>query len=197
MKRILIIICILSCALYVKAQDIPISNSQKNKMTTSPPKSNTQNKGTLDLNPFVGGGFGASFGTGYSTIYVNPEVGIQPVEWLRIGIGGYYQYGFGNQYRSNTWGISPYLQPHFRNILLHVEYNFRQDRVHEDPVGTAPTFNTYTYNSVVAGAGYISNISDKLALYGLLLIRAYEWSPSYTVTQNYNPYFRVGAIVRM
>lgn len=136
----------------------------------------------------LGGNFGLQLGT-YTAINISPQVGISPVDWFMVGGGVSYMFVSQYQYsRSHLVGANLFLQPIIaKRVLIHAEYEY--SRIYN--TFFAGDRNTTENHGVAAGAGYRHYLSDRISIYGLILINLYQsyWH------NNYIPFFRVGVNV--
>lgn len=165
-------------------EDIPLPKSLKNQ------SENNQRK----LNFVVGGNFGFQFGN-YTFIDVSPHVGIYPVDFLCIGVGGTYMYmRYSNYHQSSDthiYGFKAFIEGYvWQRLILHAEYGYTNYKLNFFD-GTTENFlysNRVGTHAILLGPGYKQTVTDRISLYCLLLFNLYE--DQYTFYSN--PLVRVG-----
>ncbi len=132
----------------------------------------------------TGGGFGFGFGSVQDYISVSPIIGYRLTARLMAGTGFTYRYtnfkaGIA-PLRLNDYGVNPFLRfTVYQNIFVQAEYEHLN---YEYPAGI-PETTRRTFDSVLAGAGLIQPLGDRLAFFIMAL-----YNFSYQDQMQYSPY---------
>ena len=135
----------------------------------------------------TGGGFGMSFDSYQDFISVSPLIGYKFTQKFIGGTSITYRYTKYKYYKPaitlNDWGINPFLRYQiFGNFFIQAEYEYLN---YEFP--TAPEESTRkTFNSFLAGGGFIQPIGDKAAFFVTAL---YNFSYKDPLPNEYSPYY--------
>ncbi|MCQ2285732.1 MAG: hypothetical protein MJZ76_02525 [Bacteroidales bacterium] len=192
-KYIFLIISLIFCiqTAFSQIEQIPLPKSLRTSKETTIGK---ERKVKIQL----GGNFGLSFGS-VINVAVSPHVGICPVKWLSIGVGGYYSYQYYKYHQlsslnskgSHTFGVSGYIEAYpWNRLIIHASYEYLNYAAqYYDPI----SYN-YLYtdrvgtHAILAGIGYKQAISDRLSVYSLILFNLNQ--DKYSIYSN--PLIRVG-----
>ena len=171
MKKIAIIVITLFLSKGLLAQGIPPTYESDNPSASG--------SGFQTNNIFIGGNLNLGFGSGYTNIGANPEIGYSFSQWIDAGVVfnigynsvKYYDAGTGiEQYRLNTFnyggGLFARLYP-INNFFVQVqpEYNWSSTTA-KYPNNSGPN-QKYTASaaSLLAGVGYSQRIIGQNAFY--------------------------------
>jgi hypothetical protein len=118
----------------------------------------------------TGGGFGLGFSSNQDYISVSPVIGYQLTRKLMAGTSVTYRYTnwkvVDPSIKLNDYGLNPFVRfMVYRNIFLQTEFEYLN---YELP--TTPTETTReTFNSFMAGGGFIQPLGEKVAIYFMAL----------------------------
>jgi len=137
---------------------------------------------------FTGGGMGMSFGSYQDYIAISPMIGYRITEKFWGGSSFTFRY---TKYKATTpsfklydYGINPFLRYSiFENIFIQAEYEYLN---YEYPYSADGTTIRKTFDSFLAGGGFMQPIGDKAAFYVLAL---YNFSYQDPLPQDYSPYY--------
>ncbi len=132
----------------------------------------------------TGGGVGLGFGSVQDYFSVSPMIGYRLTARLLAGTGLTYRYTnykvVKPSIRLNDYGVSPFARfTVYRNIFIQTEYEYLN---YEFPVTIAETTRR-SFDSFMAGGGFIQPLGDRLAFYVMAL-----YNFSYTEQTQYSPY---------
>lgn len=132
----------------------------------------------------TGGGLGLGFGTVQDFFSVSPMIGYRLTARLLAGTGGTYRYTnykvVKPSMKLNDYGINPFLRfTFYRNIFLQTEYEYLN---YEFPLTVSETTRR-TFDSFLAGGGFIQPLGDRFAFYMMAL-----YNFSYQDQVQYSPY---------
>lgn len=122
----------------------------------------------------TGGGFGLGFSTNQDYISVSPVIGYQLTRKLMAGTSVTYRYTnwkvVDPSMKLNDYGLNPFVRfMVYQNIFLQTEFEYLN---YEFPiinsVGDLAT-DRKTFNSFMAGGGFIQPLGEKVALYFMAL----------------------------
>lgn len=208
MKKVLITICFCMGLQSLMAQEVYNSSGRSGKG-----QKHKQEKGFDPSRLVFGGGFVASFGTGYSNFGLSPVVGYHFNDRITAGVGLGYEYlkntiqfynlntGLYDNYpvKANIYYPSVWARVNIiQNIFMdaNFEYNMlRYSQYYYDNNGL-PASGTFSVNvpCLLIGAGYKSSLGGRAYMFAEVL---------YDVLQNSNsPYYgtiipRIGFMVGM
>lgn len=187
MKRIFLSCFLVSFALFLNAQT---ANPPRNQRSGNNTQSNAQTERSLKY--FVGGNVNSNFGYNMA---LAPEIGIQPTNWLRVGVGPRYELqvltdGKYNRFTTHAAGASAFAEAKIINrILIHVGYEFLNYPTNLSIIADPNTRRGFSLQSdrdnlhaCALGVGYCQKVSDNLDLYALYVIY-----PFMTPNDYYNP----------
>lgn len=134
----------------------------------------------------VGGGLGLSFGSQQDFFSVSPLIGYRVTERMLAGTGITYRYTKYKYYSPaltlSDYGFNPFVRyTVFNGIFLQTEYEYLN---YEFPVTIEESVRK-TYNSFLAGGGFVQPIGDKAAFY---LLALYNFSYQDVQPGEYTPY---------
>ena len=129
--------------------------------STPPPSNGSSWKSRL----FVGGGFGATFGT-VDSIYVAPLVGFHVIPRLDMGVQPFYRWVDDGRYSpsisTNDYGATVFARVRvFRALFLEADYEYTNYEYPNFGGGTSRA----NYDAFLAGAGYAIPIGGRAAFY--------------------------------
>jgi hypothetical protein len=132
----------------------------------------------------TGGGIGLGFGSVQDFFSVSPVIGYRLTAKLLAGTGVTYRYTNYKVVRPsiklNDYGINPFLRfTVYRNIFIQTEFEHLN---YEYPVTLSETTRR-TFESFLAGGGFIQPLGNRLAFY---LMALYNFS--YQESIQYSPY---------
>ncbi|HEY9488075.1 MAG TPA: hypothetical protein VIQ51_07085 [Chryseosolibacter sp.] len=132
----------------------------------------------------TGGGLGLGFGSVQDFFSVSPMIGYRVTSRLLAGTGVTYRYTNYKvrkpSIKLNDYGVNPFLRlTVYRNIFLQTEYEYLN---YEFPVTFTETTRR-SFDSFMAGGGFIQPLGDRLAFY---LMALYNFS--YKDQTQYSPY---------
>jgi hypothetical protein len=139
----------------------------------------------------AGGSFGLQFGT-FSTVNVEPFVGVYATPWLVALINGQYSYmWYKNSFDSHVWGIGAALEPIIiKKIVLHAGYEFSQMKFRWLD-GSPPQKDSFHF--IVVGGGYKQYMTQRVYFQALILFNIpLNQSTIQNYYNNYYPFFRIG-----
>lgn len=175
MKQIIFILLFACCVIEAGAQ------SRRSK-----------NENSLEGVPFkerivTGGGLGMAFGSSQDFISLSPIVGYKITEKFLGGISFTYRYTKYKYYKPSIklidYGFAPFLRyTIFNNVFVQAEYEYLN---YEFPTGPEQTIRE-TFNSFLAGGGFIQPIGEKAAFY---ITALYNFSYSEPRPGEYSPYY--------
>jgi hypothetical protein len=133
----------------------------------------------------TGGGLGLGFGSVQDFFSVSPMIGYRLTARLLGGAGVTYRYTnykvVKPSIRLNDYGVSPFLRfTFYRNIFLQTEYEYLN---YEFPVYPYLENTRRTFDSVLAGGGFIQPLGERMAFYMMAL-----YNFSYQDQAQYSPY---------
>lgn len=176
MARLLIVSVLVCCTLLSFAQN----------------KRKKNNDNSLEGTPFkerivTGGGFGLGFGSNQDFISVSPMIGYRITTKFLAGTGVTYRYTKYKFYSPaitlTDYGFNPFMRyTIFNNVFLQAEFEHLN---YEFPVTTEESTRK-TFNSFLAGGGYIQPVGDKAAFYVTAL---YNFSYREPKAGEYSPYY--------
>jgi hypothetical protein len=134
----------------------------------------------------TGGGVGLGFGSVQDYFSVSPMIGYRLTAKLLAGTGVTYRYTNYKIVRPsiklNDYGLNPFLRfTVYRNIFIQTEYEYLNYE-YPSSVSLAETTRR-TFNSFLAGGGFIQPLGRKAAFY---LMALYNFS--YQESAQYSPY---------
>ena len=132
----------------------------------------------------TGGGVGLGFGSVQDYFSVSPMIGYRVTARLLAGTGLTYRYTNYKvtkpSIKLNDYGVNPFLRfTVYRNIFLQTEFEHLN---YEYPVTTVES-TRQTFNSFLAGGGFIQPLGERFAFY---LMALYNFS--YQEQSLYSPY---------
>ena len=132
----------------------------------------------------TGGGIGLGFGSVQDFFSVSPMIGYRVTAKLLAGTGLTYRYTNYKvtkpSIKLNDYGVNPFLRfTVYRNIFLQTEFEHLN---YEFPVTTVES-TRQTFNSFLAGGGFIQPLGERFAFY---LMALYNFS--YQDLGHYSPY---------
>jgi hypothetical protein len=132
----------------------------------------------------TGGGIGLGFGSVQDFFSVSPVIGYRLTAKLLAGTGVTYRYTNYKVVRPsmklNDYGINPFLRfTVYRNIFIQTEFEHLN---YEYPITLSETTRR-TFDSFLAGGGFIQPLGNRLAFY---LMALYNFS--YHESIRYSPY---------
>lgn len=155
---------------------------------------------------FIGGNLNLGFGTGYTNIGANPEVGYSFSEWIDAGMAfniGYnsqkYYNGSSEAYKISTFnygaGLFARLYP-FNGFFVQVqpEYNWSNSKLkYPNNSGPSDKYST-SAASLLAGVGYSQRVIGQNAFYLAILfdVNKDKNSPYRNYDGSYVPIIRAG-----
>lgn len=168
MKRIVLILIIVSCGIVTKAQNSIEGASFRERIIT-------------------GGGLGLSFNSYQDFISLSPLIGYKITEKLIAGTSFTYRYTKYKQYSPSIklidYGVSPFLRYQiFGNFFVQTQYEYLN---YEFPISYDESVRK-DFNSFLAGGGFIQPIGDKAAFYVSLM---YNFSYTEPAANQYSPYY--------
>lgn len=133
----------------------------------------------------TGGGFGLGFGSLQDYVSVSPMIGYRLTARLLGGTGLTYRYTNykikSPSIKLHDYGVSPFLRfTFYRNIFLQAEYEYLN---YEFPYPPYVETRRQSFDSVLAGAGFIQPLGERFAFY---LMALYNFS--YQDQVAYSPY---------
>ena len=133
----------------------------------------------------TGGGVGLGFGSVQDFFSVSPMIGYRLTARLLGGVGLTYRYTNYKIARPsiklNDYGVSPFLRfTVYRNIFLQTEYEYLN---YEYPVYPYVENTRRTFDSFMAGGGFIQPLGERMAFYVMAL-----YNFSYEDHAQYSPY---------
>lgn len=131
----------------------------------------------------TGGGFGLGFGSDQDFIMVSPSIGYMLTKKLMVGTGVSYRYTkykiVSPAIKLNDYGINPFVRfTVYQNIFLQTEYEHLNYEFPGEPKNIRKTFDSF-----LAGGGYIQPLGGKVGFYILAL-----YNFSYQDGTGYTPY---------
>ena len=159
-------------------------------IVTAQRKGNNENsmKGTpLRERIVTGGGFGMAFGSQQDFISLSPFIGYKLTQKLIAGTSFTYRYTKFKYYSPSItlidYGVAPFLRyAIFNNFFVQAEYEYLN---YEFPTGPEQTIRE-TFNSFIAGGGFIQPITDKSSFY---VSAMYNFSYVEPKAGGYSPYY--------
>jgi len=132
----------------------------------------------------TGGGLGLGFGSVQDFVSVSPMIGYRLTARLLGGTGVTYRYTnykvVKPSIKLHDYGVNPFLRfTVYRNIFIQTEYEYLN---YEFPVTMTETTRE-TFDSFMAGGGFIQPLGDRSAFY---LMALYNFS--YKDQTQYSPY---------
>ncbi|HEU5148581.1 MAG TPA: hypothetical protein VFT90_17765 [Chryseosolibacter sp.] len=132
----------------------------------------------------TGGGLGLGFGSVQDYFSVSPMIGYRLTARLLAGTGLTYRYTNYKvtkpSIKLNDYGVNPFLRfTVYRNIFLQTEFEHLN---YEFPITTVES-TRQTFNSFLAGGGFIQPLGERFAFY---LMALYNFS--YQEQSRYSPY---------
>jgi hypothetical protein len=133
----------------------------------------------------TGGGLGLGFGSVQDYFSVSPMIGYRLTAKLLAGTGLTYRYTnykvVKPSIKLNDYGVSPFLRfTVYRNIFIQTEYEYLN---YEYPVFPYVENTRRTFDSFLAGGGFIQPLGERFAFY---LMALYNFS--YQDQVQYSPY---------
>lgn len=133
----------------------------------------------------TGGGLGLGFGSVQDFISVSPMIGYRLTARLLGGTGVTYRYTNYKltkpSIKLHDYGVSPFLRfTVYRNIFIQTEYEYLN---YEYPVFPYVENTRRTFDSFLAGGGFIQPLGERMAFY---LMALYNFS--YQEQAQYSPY---------
>ncbi len=147
---------------------------------------NNSLKGTpLQDRIVFGGGMGLGFGSVQDFVSVSPMIGYRLTARLLGGTGITYRYTnykvVKPSIKLHDYGVSPFLRfTFYRNIFLQAEYEYLN---YEFPVYPYTENRRQSFDSVLAGGGFIQPLGKRFAFYVMAL-----YNFSYKDQPQYSPY---------
>lgn len=195
MKKLALLVFTLIVSKGLIAQGIPPTYETGN---------NSSSEGFSTNRLFIGGNLNLGFGTGYTNIGANPEVGYSFSEWidagvvLNIGYNSLKDYT-GSNAKITTWnygaGLFARLYP-ISNIFVQVqpEYNWSDSKLKYSNSSSASQKYSTSAASLLAGVGYSQRVIGENAFYLAVLfdVNKDKNSPYRTVDGSYVPIIRAG-----
>jgi hypothetical protein len=136
---------------------------------------------------FTGGGLGMSFGSYQDYIAISPLIGYRITEKFWGGSSftfRYTKYKEPPTFKLYDYGFNPFLRYSiFENIFVQTEYEYLN---YEYPYSADGSTIRKTFNSFLAGGGFMQPIGDKAAFYALAL---YNFSYQDPLPGEYSPYY--------
>lgn len=131
-----------------------------------------------------GGGVGLGFGSVQDYFSVSPMIGYRLTARLLAGTGLTYRYTnykvTNPSIKLNDYGVNPFLRfTVYRNIFLQTEFEHLN---YEFPLTTVES-TRQTFNSFLAGGGFIQPLGERFAFYVMAL-----YNFSYQEQTLYSPY---------
>lgn len=147
-------------------------------------KNNSLQGAPLKERIVTGGGVGLGFGSVQDYFSVSPVIGYLLTAKLLAGTSVTYRYTsykiVNPSIKLNDYGVSPFLRfTVYRNIFIQTEYEYLN---YEFPITIAETTRR-SFDSFLAGPGFIQPIGNKLSFYVMAL-----YNFSYQETSQYAPY---------
>ena len=176
MKRfVLIIICVIIAAAGVRAQEdveteaVPLPKSLRQGVNIK------NNEAERKVKILVGGYFGFSIGMN-TNVELAPHVGIVPIKYLAIGVGGTYIYnslrGFnGARDKYHIFGANAFIEGYLWNYLvLHASYEYLRYKLPiYDLMGNVAAYEWVGTHAVLIGPGYKQQVTNNVSIYSLIL----------------------------
>lgn len=198
MKKLVLILFTLVLAGGLNAQGIPPSYESG---------SSASGVSGFDANRlFIGGNLNLGFGSGYTNIGANPEVGYSFSEWIDAGLAfnisyltqkSYYSTGAeASQYRSFNYGAGLFTRLYpFKSffIQLQPEYNWMKVTEKATATNVERKFSA-TAPSLLAGVGYSQRVIGQNSFYLAILfdVNKDQNSPYRNYDGSYYPIIRAG-----
>ena len=148
---------------------------------------------------FLVGGFGGVAIGSATSVEVSPHVGIYPVKWLALGVGGSYiylnykLYTFGDRLGAHIFGGRFFVEGYaWKSLVIHASYEYlTYEKMFFDNLTNATYSKRVGTHAVLVGIGYKNQLTERVSIYSHVLFNLNNDEYSlYAI-----PIFRVGVNV--